>query len=107
MKEKAGFEVDLNFYYTCLRNIMYGAFKKLENIAQTICRVNVQPSEEHKSQKFKNELCKCDKWMNTDELSTFHEYIKSVYDLEPRAVSKGQTVRLFNSLITHWSKVPH
>lgn len=43
--------------------------------------------------------------MQRPELKTFQEYIRSIYDLNPQAVSKGDTIRLYRLVLTHWAEV--
>jgi hypothetical protein len=43
--------------------------------------------------------------MQRPELKTFQEYIRSIYDLNPQAVSKGDTIRLYRVVLSHWSEV--
>lgn len=40
--------------------------------------------------------------MQRQELKTFHEYVRSVYDLDPKPVSKGDTVKLYRVILHHW-----
>jgi hypothetical protein len=97
----------MNFYYNSLRTIVFRSFKKLEEKVRTECKVEVFSSEDHKSIKFRTEMCTFDKWLSEDEAKTFKEYIKSVYDLNPQPVSKGKTVRLYTHLLERWAKVKH
>lgn len=40
--------------------------------------------------------------MQRSELKTFQEYIRSVYDLNPQAVLKGDTIRLYRVILARW-----
>jgi hypothetical protein len=62
-------------------------------------------NDDYKLTKFKNELSRCERWMQRTELKTYHEYIRSVYDLNPSAVSKGDTIRLYRVILSHWEEV--
>lgn len=101
-KSEVSFPIDSNTYYTYIRSILYKGFQKLEEIIVNECKIQVTRSDDYKSVRFKSELCKCEKWMQRSELKTFHEYLRSVYDLNPEPVSKGDTVRLYRVIVGHW-----
>jgi hypothetical protein len=46
--------MDANIYYTYMRTILFKAFTKLEEIVASECRVQVTPSEDYKTIKFKS-----------------------------------------------------
>jgi len=104
-KAEVTFPMDANIYYTYMRTILFKAFARLEDIVASECKVQVTPSEDYKTIKFRSELCKCEKWMQRGELKTFQEYIRSVYDLNPQAVLKGDTIRLYRVVLARWQEV--
>ena len=42
--------------------------------------------------------------MTSEELKTFHEFIRSVYELKPEQVSKGDTIRLYKAILVQWEQ---
>ena len=104
-KSEVNFSVDPNMYYSYMRSILYRSFLKLESVIVNECKMKTIESEDFKSPRFKGELCKCELWMQKEELKTFHEFIRSVYDLNPQPVSKGDTLRLYKAVLGHWETI--
>ena len=80
-KSECTFEIYPNNYYSHMRSIFYRSFLKLTTVLAQDCKVPPRATREYASSRFKSEMCKCQDWMSQRELQTFHEYIRSVYEL--------------------------
>ena len=104
-KNMVQFEVRSNNYYSHMRSIFYRSFLKLSTVMAVHCKMQTDSSRDVASSRFKSELCKNQDWLEEKDVKTFSEYIRSVYELQPNNVSKGDTISLYRNIMKHWKEV--
>ena len=104
-KAEINFKLPTNLYYSYIRSIIYRAFLKLTEVIADQCKLKLIESGDYITYKFKSWLCRYTNWLVQEDIDTFGEFVRSVYDLDAKSITKGQAIQLYKAILFNWFAV--